>query len=70
VDGTFWNIVAFSESTLSELMRLGEGEAMAVQGAMRLRSRSPSAASASKKTTISLRRSFLRKTTFSAAFTP
>ena len=36
MDGTFWNIVAFSESTLSELMRLGEGEAMAVQGAMRI----------------------------------
>jgi single-stranded DNA-binding protein len=35
-DGTFWNIVAFSESAQSELIRLSEGEAMAVQGAMRI----------------------------------
>jgi single-stranded DNA-binding protein len=35
-DGNFWNIVASSESAQSELMRLSEGEAMAVQGAMRI----------------------------------
>jgi single-stranded DNA-binding protein len=32
----WWNIVAFSESAQLELMRLSEGEAMAVQGAMRI----------------------------------
>jgi hypothetical protein len=38
-DGTtadFWNLLVFSETVQAELMRLGEGEKLSVQGSLRL----------------------------------
>jgi single-stranded DNA-binding protein len=32
----FWHIVAFSDSTQAELLRLGEGDKIAVQGALKI----------------------------------
>jgi hypothetical protein len=31
----YWRVLAFSESAQAELMRLGDGEAISVQGALR-----------------------------------
>ena len=33
--GAFWNIVAFSETSMAEFMRLHEGEALSVQGRLK-----------------------------------
>jgi single-stranded DNA-binding protein len=40
----FWHVVAFSESAQAELMRLAEGDALSVQGALQAEPRNQNAA--------------------------
>jgi single-stranded DNA-binding protein len=35
-ESQFWNIVAFAEGAQTELMRLGEGDSISIQGALRV----------------------------------
>jgi single-stranded DNA-binding protein len=34
-DGQFWNVIAFADTPVAELMRLHEGESLSVQGAFK-----------------------------------